>query len=168
MSRELKLELGLINPPTFTFIMDIANRKNHGLQLTDIQDRHVAMIQSLIDLSNHGLSALPKDHCWYFLFELIGKFAHGLDENTRGYNLMEYNDNLRFLVMIYNCCISGQPWKPQGRFLDFWLTSGGWEERIRRLMYEQPLEEGEARQTLSAILYQIEQIIAFVNNLKLA
>lgn len=165
---ELKLKLGLVNPPTFAFITDIAQRTSRGTPLTDLQGRYVAMIRSLVELSNDGLSALPQDHHWRFVFDLIGKFAHGLAENTQGFNLMDHNDNLRFLVTIHNCCANVRPWKPRGRFLDFWLTTGGWEERIRRLVYEHPLKQEDARQTLNAILLQIQDLVTFVNNLKFA
>jgi tetratricopeptide (TPR) repeat protein len=166
--QKLELRLGFMKPPIFAFVLDISHRRHKGIPLTDLQQDYITRINRLHDVTADCLEHMCEEHDWYFVFQLIQRFTDNLERNTRGFNVSEHAQNVRFLIDIYNACVGVNPWQPKKTRWGAWLSeTGGWEERIRKLVYEKPLVQEDLRRSLDEALMEIRNLADFINRLEL-
>lgn len=148
----------------YLFLIDISKKSYKG-GYDSVQSEYLDVMTRIQRSSSETCENLPVEHPWRFVFELIREHSDRLANALLSGPIGDHTLYLGLLIDVYNACAQVRPWKPpKNRFLAWLCDTGGWEDRIRRLVFEYPLNESDLKKYLDSMMADIERLVYIANS----
>ena len=151
------------NSSFYLFLIDISKKRGLG-EFDSVQSEYLDLLARLQRTATETLATLPHDHPWCFVFDLLREQSNVLVEALSHGPLEDHTQRLRHLADVYNALVEVRPWRPpKNRLLAWFNAPSGWKDRIRCLVFENPPDKPEIKESVRATLTDIERLLHIAN-----